>query len=82
MDAAAQDCRDYITKKVRSLGVEDSDRANVENMFVMILMHTACKDMLGEISQVAKERGVPESAVVEELAIKMMREAGINGKEG
>lgn len=68
LDIAGQDCRDYITKRVKELGIKDeTDSVNIESLFVMIMMHTACKDMNRAIEAEAKERGVPEKVIIDEV---------------
>ena len=75
MDAAAQDCRDHVAASVASLGVEDeNDRADMASMFVMIMMHTACKDSLNMMKERTKRREVPLEVVVGEKAAEMARE--------
>jgi len=72
LDRAGQECRDFITKKVKELGIKDrNDNVNLENLIVMIMMQTACHDMNRAIEHMASLRGVDEKVILGELVAEV-----------
>ncbi len=72
IDIAGQDCRDFITKRVKELSFDcRKDNVNLENLMVLIMMHTACKDMNRAIDIEIETRGVPEKVVLQELVAEV-----------
>ncbi|MDD5614996.1 MAG: hypothetical protein PHH85_02205 [Candidatus Methanoperedens sp.] len=68
MDKAAQDCRDYVEKRVKEMGITDAENAaNMENLFITIMMHTALTDTIKDIEFTATTKGVSKEVVLAEL---------------